>query len=118
VDGPGREITRLGRANRLVRSGKPAEAVAEADAVARGKNVPGRLLYDAACTHALASGAVAGDAPAQERYAARAVELLAAAFDRGFNDVGKLQKDRELDPLRQRADFKTLVQRVTPKDKP
>jgi serine/threonine protein kinase len=110
--GPARDTTRLGRANALVRAGKCADAVAEAEAVAQVKNLPGRLLYGAACVHALASAAAADDAPVRERYAARAVELLRAAIDRGFKEVGKLQKDRDLDPLRSRDDFKKLLDEV------
>jgi tetratricopeptide (TPR) repeat protein len=118
TQGPGRDMTRLGRANTLVRSGKPAEAAAEADAVARPKNVTANLLYAAACIHALASAAANGEPPTQERYAARAVELLGSAIDRGFKDAGKVQKDHDLDALRTRPDFQKIVLRIPPEKKP
>jgi tetratricopeptide (TPR) repeat protein len=118
TEGPGRDMTRLGRAETLVRSGKPAEAVAEADALARPKKVPANLVYGAACIHALASGAVMDDPATQERYASRAVELLGSAIDRGFKDVGKLQKDHDLDSLRTRPDFQKVVLRIQHEKKP
>jgi serine/threonine protein kinase len=118
TEGPNRANARLGRASTLARSGKPAEAVAEADAVAQAKNAPTDLLYGAACVYALASGAVTDDASQQERYAARAVKLLGSAIDRGFQDLGKLQKDHDLERLRPRADYQQVVQRIAPKPKP
>jgi serine/threonine protein kinase len=118
MEGSSREVVRLGRADTLVRSGKPAEAVVEADAVAQAKSAPFHLLYGAACIHALASSAMTEDTAKQERYAARAVELLGNAIDRGFKDAEKLQKDSDLERLRSRADFQKVMQKIAPKDKP
>jgi hypothetical protein len=44
-----------------------------------------------------------------ERYAATAVELLRQAMQRGYNDVANLQQNQDLDPLRPRADFRSLL---------
>src|SRR5262249_44966366 len=66
---------RLDRPATLARAGKHGEGVAEADAVASGKNARVPLVYGAACVYALASP-VAGDDSLRERYAVRAVELL------------------------------------------
>jgi hypothetical protein len=57
------------------------------------------------------------DPATQERYASRAVELLGSAIDRGFKDVGKLQKDHDLDPLRTRPDFQKAVRRIAQEKK-
>jgi serine/threonine protein kinase len=116
--GASRENFRLGRARTLVGLGRPTAAVAEADAVARAERAPFRLVYGAACVYALASGAATDDAGTQERYAARAVELLGSAIDRGFKDVGNLQGNHDLERLKPRADFQKVVQRIAAKDKP
>jgi hypothetical protein len=44
-----------------------------------------------------------------EEYAARAVELLRQAVAKGFKNAAHMKKDRELDALRDREDFKRLV---------
>lgn len=118
MEGSSREVVRLGRANTLARCGKPAEAVAEADTVARAKSAPFHLLYGAACVHAVASSAMTQDTAKQEHYASRAVELLGNAIDRGFKDAEKLQKDPDLERLRSRADFQKVMQKIAPKVKP
>ena len=45
----------------------------------------------------------------KERYAARAVALLKQAVEKGYKDVAQLKKDADLDALRNRADFKALL---------
>jgi hypothetical protein len=42
-------------------------------------------------------------------YAARAVVLLRHATERGFTEVEQIKTDTDLDPLRQRDDFKNLL---------
>jgi serine/threonine protein kinase len=42
-------------------------------------------------------------------YGDRAIESLREAVRRGFQDAERLKKDRDLEPLRSRDDFKTLV---------
>jgi serine/threonine protein kinase/tetratricopeptide (TPR) repeat protein len=116
-EGPRRVEIRLARAGTLARAGKHAEAVAEAAALTGEKNAPPRLLYNAACVFAVAS-AVPSDNALRERYAAQSIELLGTAIDRGFKNARELQKDPDLEPLRQRADFKKMVQRIAPKNKP
>jgi serine/threonine protein kinase len=116
-EGPRRAQFRLDRAATLARAGQHAQAVAEADALAGVKAPSPQLLYGAACVFALASAAP-DDARLRERYAARAVELLGSAIDRGFKDAGWVQKDHDLDRLRPREDFQKQVRRIAPKDKP
>lgn len=80
-------------------------------------------LYEAACVVSLASGAVAvdEDLPETERmqrtekYAVRAVEMLAevraaGGFQDAKNIVHAKDTDRDLDPLRERDDFKKFVE--------
>jgi hypothetical protein len=49
------------------------------------------------------------DAKLQARYAARAVELLRQAVARGYKNLAHMKKDRDLDILRDREDFKKLA---------
>jgi hypothetical protein len=44
-----------------------------------------------------------------DEYAGRAVALLRAAVEKGFDDLDRLRKNVELEPLRSRADFHKLV---------
>ena len=39
----------------------------------------------------------------------RAMELLAKAVQAGYKDVAHMKKDTDLDPLRDRDDFKKLI---------
>src|SRR5262249_53214413 len=100
---------RSSRAVSLARAGDHARAVAEADALAAAKGATGSALYDLACACALAAAAVQDDAKLQDRYAARAVELLRQAVAKGFKDAAHMNKDRDLHALRDRAGFKSLV---------
>jgi tetratricopeptide (TPR) repeat protein len=76
--------------------------------------------YSAACCYARCiPGVASGKSPDQftaeekalrERYAARAVELLREAIRNGYKDGKHLKKNADLTPLRQREDFKELIQ--------
>jgi tetratricopeptide (TPR) repeat protein/tRNA A-37 threonylcarbamoyl transferase component Bud32 len=122
---------KLQRAVALARAGKHAEAVAEAEALAKkvvDAKSPGGA-YQLGCVFALSAGAVVGDVKRTleerqelaEHYAVRAVELLAAA--RGFNyfkapaDVDTLKQNPDFDAIRTRADFKKLLEELEHKGK-
>src|SRR5262249_1575594 len=92
----------------------------------RREGQPGALLYSLARVYAATSAVFRRDADLPradrdrlaERYAARAVQLLESARGDDYFDSAdtrrKLGQDRELDPLRKRADFKRLLGRVGP----
>jgi eukaryotic-like serine/threonine-protein kinase len=103
---------RSGRAESLARAGEHARAVAEASALAEAKGVTGGTLYDLARVCALAAHATKDDAPKQDGYAARAVELLRGAVARGFKNISRLNDNKDLEPLRSREDFKKLLAEV------
>jgi hypothetical protein len=102
----------------LTRLKEHARVTAEADALARSKDASAALYYDAACVFALSAAAVHDDDKQAEPYAVRAVELLRQAVAKGFKDVAHLKKDSDLDPLRQREDFKKLLRELERKDQP
>jgi serine/threonine-protein kinase len=116
---------RLVRAVVLAQGGQHAEAVAEARAAAERNAHKGPILYNAACVYAMSSAAARKDehiaAPERdqhaEQYAAAAVQLLRQARDAGFFrtafGVSNLRQDTDLDPLRQRDDFKKLLAELT-----
>jgi thiol-disulfide isomerase/thioredoxin len=94
-----------------------------ADKVAEEAADPKLDTYNAACYMALASvatGKSAGDGEAKKKladgYAERAVKLLAKALQAGYpskrRDRDHMDQDSDLDPLRQRPDFKKLLAQV------
>jgi eukaryotic-like serine/threonine-protein kinase len=95
-----------------VRAGQCRAAVEEAAALVARPDAPGDLLYNAACVHALAAGAVA-DARLSRSYAGGAMDLLERARRSGFfrsaANAALLGQDRDLDALRGRDDFRDLA---------
>jgi tetratricopeptide (TPR) repeat protein len=108
-----RAYDRLRRARVLALTGKVAEAVAEATAVAGAKGVTADRLYQSACVLARASAAEK-DRGRAESHAAGAVALLGKAGATGFfrepAKAALLQEVADLEPLRRRDDFRKLVQ--------
>jgi serine/threonine-protein kinase len=104
---------RLKRAEALAHAGDHGKAFAEANKLVEGKNVPGDLLYNAACVCALASASVKDNPTLKDQYAARAIELLTKAREGGYfkdpKNVAHMKKDSDLDSLRSRSDYKKLV---------
>jgi hypothetical protein len=119
-----RDSTRALHALMLGRQGQWGRALAEADEVSGSQKLSGAGLYDLCCTYALQGAAVAADtgqpaaarAPAAEKAATRAVEMLVRARATGFFGgalfVEKLKMDTDLDALRKRADFQKLLTEV------
>jgi serine/threonine-protein kinase len=118
---PQRDRLRLGRAAALARAGDHARATAEANALAQSKRLRGDTLYDLACVWSVASAAARRDTKLPtpdrdqlaERYTSRAIALLTKTLAAGYfklpAKVEHLKKDKDLDPLRARADFKKLL---------
>jgi serine/threonine protein kinase/WD40 repeat protein len=93
----------------LAQHGRHADATAAADTLAARWPKDGDTLYGCACVHALAAGAVKGDAALADRHAARAVALLRQAAIAGFRDGKHFLEDPDLDALRRRDDFLQLL---------
>lgn len=70
------------------------------------------LLYNSACVFALCSAASQVDEAQRQKYANRAMELLHQAIKAGWKDAVHIQKDSDLESLRDREDFKTLVEQL------
>jgi serine/threonine-protein kinase len=97
-------------ADSLARTGAPDQAlqIVEHELPALKNN--DEALYNAACVFSLAS--VKSPTAAREQRAARAVELLRQAIAKGYKNVARLKTNRQLDPLRNRDDFKKLMQEL------
>jgi serine/threonine protein kinase len=112
---PDRPRLRALRANSLVQAGQVAQAVAEVAELAQSDGWNAGQWYDFACVYAVASGKEAGKkAGKKDEYARRAVELLQAASKAGWKNTAHMAKDSDLDPLRDREDFKLLLAELEP----
>jgi serine/threonine-protein kinase len=102
-----------------------AREVAQTLALAREfvDRLPGESaddLFSRACMRMRYLGLLGTDRPEQpddahaerRRQADLAIESLRAAMAAGFNDLGQVQGNRDLQPLRERPDFQELVARL------
>jgi hypothetical protein len=97
---------RVHRANSRVRTGRVASAVAEVSELTKTGNWTANQWYAFACVYAVASGK---SADKKQEYADRAMELLHNAVKAGYKDAAHLAKDKDLDVLHGRDDFKKLL---------
>jgi tetratricopeptide (TPR) repeat protein len=103
----------------LARTGDHAEAAAIADALVATPPKDERLYVVAAEGYALAAGAAGGDARLVERYKTKALECLRKAKERGWADVASLEKDTDLEPIRNEQEFQSLLREFRrPGEKP
>ena len=68
--------------------------------------------YDLACVYALASVKIPN---MQREYSDRAVQVLRKAIQAGFNDASHISKDKDLESLRSREDYQTLLDQLSAK---
>jgi hypothetical protein len=112
-------------ASTLVRLGEHAAAAAAGEELARFGYKPADDSYQASCFLSLCVSLAEKDAklpPPQRKaladtYAARAVQLLREAVAHGNKDVAQMKNDTNLDPLRERPDFKQLLAELEAKGK-
>jgi tetratricopeptide (TPR) repeat protein len=94
-----------------------AAAAAEAEELARVGYEPGDDAYNAACFVARCVRLAERDSRLREaqrrelarRYADRAMDLLRQAVQAGWKDAAHTKQDSDLDPLRNREDFRKLL---------
>jgi tetratricopeptide (TPR) repeat protein len=112
-NGSDRLLLCIRRAVTLARLGRHAPAIAEADRLTSGPEVQAALLYCAATVFALAA-AERREATRAEQHAARAVALLTRARAAGLFQApawaAHLKRDSLLDALRDREDFRKLLE--------
>jgi tetratricopeptide (TPR) repeat protein len=108
---------RIGRAVTFAAEGNHTRATAEAEALARQKDLSGVNLYDIACLYSRSSAAAERDpslspgdrTSLKARYTDRAMEFLRDAAARGYSHPVLMRVDHDLDPLRARDDFRKLI---------
>jgi serine/threonine-protein kinase len=100
---------RADRANSQLRAGQVARAVAEVAELTKAGKWSAGQWYDFACILAVAAGK---DPGRKSEHADRVMELLHKAVKAGYTDADHMEKDRDLEVLRQREDFKKLLAEV------
>jgi tetratricopeptide (TPR) repeat protein len=106
--GPLQDGFRVGRAVTLARMHEPARATGDLEDLLN-KECSAATLYNAACVFALSAATPALEPERADQYAARAVELLRKATEKGFHNVEAMKRDTDLLSLHQRADFTQLL---------
>jgi serine/threonine-protein kinase len=109
------------RSTALTRQGRPADA---AESVAKLRDLDPRNpenLYQAARCYGLCLAAVRQQkreqALVQVAYAESAMESLRKAVEHGYKDLAQIKLNKDLDPLRDRDDFKALLAQLEAKGK-
>jgi hypothetical protein len=116
---------RLGRAVAQAARGDHIQATAEAEAMARQKDLDSGNHYDLACTFSQASAVTDRDgklSPAERarlkaQYADRAMDFLQKAISQGWLFPHVLKTDPDFDTLRAREDFRKLLTELERKQK-
>src|SRR5262249_25126715 len=103
---PERPRLRTSRPKSRLQSGQVVQAVAELAELTQSTNWNAVQWYVFACLYSVASGKTADK---KQEYADRAMELLRQAVQAGCKDAAYMAKDTDLDPLREREDFKKLL---------
>jgi hypothetical protein len=91
------------------RCGDHAEAAKIAVALVATPPKDEGLYVQSACGFALAAAAAGSDAVLVKRYTDQAIDCLRAAKKRGWADVVSLETDTDLEPIRNEAAFKALL---------
>jgi hypothetical protein len=107
-----------GRALIWARQGKYQAAVQEADSLAKEAELTGGNYYALGCVYARCSSLITGDSELSqpekrrraEEHATRALAMLRRALDKGYNLAGRKMADEDLRPLKDRPDFKQLLE--------
>ncbi|MFO0808954.1 MAG: protein kinase [Gemmataceae bacterium] len=106
------------RAQTLATSGRTDEALRMAEEAVANEPLSTHLAYNAACVFALAVPKAKADPAAQARHADRAIALLKRAVALGWDNVDHMKQDTDLNPLRGRDDFRTLLADLEKADPP
>jgi serine/threonine protein kinase len=102
---------RMARAVLLAMAGQFTQSAAEVKAAISEPTVLAPALYEGACSYALLAGRAERDKQQQmhDMYARQAVELLKRAVVKGRLTAETIERDRDLDSIRQRYDYQELL---------
>jgi serine/threonine protein kinase len=119
AEGAERDEFRARRAYAWFRTGRTAQAVAEADSLSQAKNLPGEALGIVAGIYALAFAALSEKSQQAENYAVKAIALLRRAQAAGFFQdpvrIAETKQATDFDTLRSRGDYQRLMQELEKK---
>jgi serine/threonine protein kinase len=96
----------------LPHCGKHVDAAQLAESLRDGREKNRDFLFDAAKCYAQCASASSKDAVLRPRYQQAALAALEACVAQGYKDSLTLETSPDLDPLRQTAEFKRLLQDV------
>ena len=91
------------------------QATAELAQLAKAPTWTADRYYEFACANAFARAQFPDD---KQDYPERAIALLQKAIKAGYADFANMKKDTDLDPLREREDFKKLLAELEKKFPP
>jgi serine/threonine protein kinase/Tfp pilus assembly protein PilF len=97
---------RFARADSRVRAGQVDESVAEVAQLRKSAPLTADQWYNFACIYALASSKSAGK---KQEYADEAMRMLRRAVQAGYKDAAHMARDKDLEVLHGRGDFKKLL---------
>jgi tetratricopeptide (TPR) repeat protein len=117
LDNVERAYVRVRQAACLARLMRPAEAVAAAEAIFQEETLKVTAVFNLACVCSVAATNTTDEA-LREAYAARAVQFLRDAAQRGFKDVAAYEQDPDLAGLREREDYRKLLTELKPESNP
>jgi serine/threonine protein kinase/tetratricopeptide (TPR) repeat protein len=117
--------TRIAQEGVLSERGDHERATEEVEALLRQGNLRAIHVYNASCAFCRASAAAEHDSKLspsdrnrlKARYADRAMELLSQAVAQGYRHPSMINEDHDLNPLRGRNDFQTLLADLEAKEK-
>jgi tetratricopeptide (TPR) repeat protein len=92
--------------NLRLKAGDVERAVADADELTRESTWSAAEWYNFACVYAAACAKLPDK---RDRLAASAMDLLHRAAQAGYTDIAHIERDADLDSLRQREDFKAWL---------
>ena len=103
----GQRPMRVDRVLTRARLGEHVRATSEADELLQIRTDAGSL-FTVSCVYAISSDKSTTQKNS-EQYAVRAVALLKQAIGAGFSDFEHLRRNTDLKPLREREDFRELL---------
>jgi tRNA A-37 threonylcarbamoyl transferase component Bud32/tetratricopeptide (TPR) repeat protein len=109
---PGNDRARMDLILTLPHCGEHEEAARLAESLRTGRPNDRELLFVLARCYAQCAAAVSGDTSLAARYEQEALESLQAAVAQGYSDIMLLESAPDLDPVRRRAEFKQLLEKV------
>jgi tetratricopeptide (TPR) repeat protein len=96
----------------LPHCGEHEQAARLAETLRTGRRNDRELLLILARCYAQCAAAVSGDTPLAGRYVQKALESLQAAVAQGYSDIMTLESAPDLDSVRERPEFKKLLEKV------